>query len=76
MQEVIHQWSDGYGASLTFTYIPSLPMRTIGREPYAFVTFTQEGPDVFADVTDLRAIAAAALAMADAIEADTTQEGS
>jgi hypothetical protein len=76
MHEVIHQWSDGYGASLTFTYIPSVPMRELGREPYAFVTFAQQDVDVFADATDLRAIAATALAMAEAIEADATQEGS
>jgi hypothetical protein len=72
MHEVIHQWSDGYGASLTFTYIP-------GSDPgplAAYVTFTSDAMDVFADATDLRAIAAAALAMADAIEADTTREGS
>jgi hypothetical protein len=72
MYEVIHQWSDGYGASLTFTYFP-------GSDPgplAAFVTLTSDAMDVFADATDLRAIAAAALAMADAIEADTTQEGS
>ena len=72
MHEVIHQWSDGYGASLTFTYIPSLPM----QEPYAFVTFAEDSRDVFADASDLRGIAAAALAMADLIEADATQEGS
>ena len=73
MHEVIHQWSDGYGASLTFTYIPSLPM----RERYAFVTFDgDERTDVFAEAADLRGIAAAALAMADAIEADATKEGS
>jgi hypothetical protein len=73
MHEVIHQWSDGYGASLTFTYIPSLPM----QQRYAFVTFDgDDRADVFADASDLRGIAAAALAMADLIEADATQEGS
>jgi hypothetical protein len=70
MHEVIHQWSDGYGASLTFTYLPALPM----QERYAYVTFTEDARDVFADASDLRGIAAAALAMAQAIEADA--EGS
>jgi hypothetical protein len=70
MHEVIHQWSDGYGASLTFTYIPTLPM----QEPYAFVTFNgDERADVFADASDLRGIAAAALAMAEAIEARSAE---
>ena len=73
MHEVLHRWSDGYGASLTFTYIPALGM----PESAAFVTFDADGSaDVFADAADLRGIAAAALAMADAIEADATQEGS
>ena len=72
MHEVIHQWSDGYGVSLTFTYIPSLPT----RERFAYVTLTEDARDIFADAADLRGIAAAALAMADAIEADATQEGS
>jgi hypothetical protein len=76
MHEIIHQWSDGYGASLTFTYIPSVPMRELGQEPYAFVTFAQQDVDVFADATDLRGIAAAALAMAEAIEADATKKAS
>jgi len=65
MHEVIHQWSDGYGASLTFTYIPSLPM----QERYAYVTLSEDLRDVLADAADLRGIAAAALAMAAAIEA-------
>jgi hypothetical protein len=70
MYELMHQWSDGYGASLTFTYIPSLPM----QEPYAFVTFNGgEQADVFADASDLRGIAAAALAMAEAIEARSAE---
>ena len=69
MHEVMHRWSDGYGASLTFTYIPALPM----ENPYAFVTFDgDERADVFADAADLRGIAAAALAMAEAIEAPST----
>ena len=72
MYEVIHQWSDGYGASLTFNYIPALGM----PEGCAFVTLTEDTRDVFADVTDLRGIAAAATAMADLIEADATKEGS
>jgi hypothetical protein len=76
MHEVIHQWSDGYGASLTFTYVPSLPISELVGTPYAFVTFAQEDADVFADAADLRAIAATALAMAEAIEADATREGS
>jgi hypothetical protein len=70
MHEVIHQWSDGYGASLTFTYIPAMP----AKEPYAFVTFNgDERADVFADASDLRGIAAAALAMAQAIEARSAE---
>lgn len=70
MHEVIHQWSDGYGAALTFTYIPSLPM----QDRYAFVTFNgDERADVFADAADLRGIAAAATAMAEAIEATSTE---
>jgi hypothetical protein len=72
MYEVIHQWSDGYGASLTFTYIPSLGM----ADAAAFVTLTADASDVFADATDLRGIAAAALAMAAAIEASETIERS
>lgn len=69
MHEIIHQWSDGYGAALTFTYIPSLPM----RERYAFVTFNgDERADVFAEASDLRGIAAAALAMAEALEATSS----
>jgi hypothetical protein len=72
MYEVVHQWSDGYGASLAFTYIPSLPM----REPYAYVTLTEDARDVFADASDLRAIAAAALAAAEVIEANANTEGS
>lgn len=70
MHEVIHQWSDGYGAALTFTYVPSLPM----RERYAFVTFDGDSrADVFAEASDLRAIAEAATAMAEAIEATSTE---
>jgi hypothetical protein len=47
------------------------------QQRYAFVTFDgDDRADVFADAADLRGIAAAALAMADAIEADATQEGS
>ena len=70
MREVIHQWSDGYGASLTFTYVPALPM----ENPYAFVTFDgDERADVFADAADLRGIADAALAMAEAIEARSAE---
>jgi len=70
MHEVIHQWADGYGVSLTFTYLPALP----GSHAYAYVTLTEEARDVLADPEDLRAIASAALAMAAAIEADA--EGS
>jgi hypothetical protein len=72
MHEVIHQWSDGYGASLTFTYIP-------GSDPgplAAYVTLTSDAMDVYADAADLRAIAATALAMAEAIEADATKKRS
>ena len=69
MHEVLHRWSDGYGASLTFTYIPALGM----AESAAFVTFEgDERADVFADAQDLRAIAAAATAMADALDAEGT----
>ena len=70
MHELIHRWSDGYGASLTFTYVPALPM----ENRYAFVTFDgDERADVFADANDLRGIAAAALAMAEAIEAPNAE---
>lgn len=66
MHEVLHRWSDGYGASLTFTYLPG----TDGT-PFAYVTFEgDERTDVLADAADLRGIAAAALAMAEAIEAE------
>lgn len=66
MHEVMHRWSDGYGASLTFTYLPAME----APKAYACVTFEDDPvTDVFADARDLRAIAAAALAMADAIEA-------
>ena len=68
MHEVIHQWSDGYGASLTFTYLPGMPV-SAEHEPYAYVTFTEDARDVFVDASDLRGIAAAALAMAEVIEA-------
>ena len=72
MHEVMHRWSDGYGASLTFTYLPSLPGSSCDR--YAYVTFTDDGAtDVFADAADLRGIAAAALAMAEAIEAPSAE---
>ena len=70
MYELIHQWSDGYGASLTFTYIPSFAT----NPPHAFVTLDgDEREDVFADAADLRGIAAAALAMAEAIEAPSAE---
>ena len=72
MREVIHQWSDGYGASLTLTYLPSLPGSSCDR--YAYVTFTDDGAtDVYADATDLRAIADAAIAMAEAMEAPSAE---
>jgi len=67
MHELIHRWSDGYGASLTFTYIPALG----DPEPFAYVTHEREGSDVsdvFATASDLRELAAAALAMADALD--------
>ena len=70
MHEVIHQWIDGYGASLTFTYLPALD-----APAFAYVTFEgNERSDVFADAADLRGIAAAALAMAEAIEASITTD--
>lgn len=67
MHEVLHRWSDGYGASLTFTYLPNPSAST----PYVYVTFDgDERADVFADATDLRAIAAAALAAAEALSTE------
>jgi hypothetical protein len=70
MHEVIHQWSDGYGAALTFTYVTALPM----RDAAAYVTFNgDDRADVFADANDLRSIAAAALAMAATLEARSTE---
>ena len=70
MYEVIHQWSDGYGAALTFTYVPALPM----RDAAAYVTFNgDDRADVFAGAADLRSIAAAALAMAAVIEARSAE---
>lgn len=67
MQELLHRWSDGYGASLTFTYVPGLA----DADPFAFVTFEDDNrADVVADAQDLRGIAAAALAMAEALEAE------
>ena len=68
MQELLHRWSDGYGASLTFTYVPGLA----DADPFAFVTFEDDGRDTMADAADLRGIAAAALAMAEALEAEGT----
>ena len=68
MHEVMHRWSDGYGASLTFTYIPAMD-----TPAFAYVTYeSDERTDVLADAADLRGIAATALAMAEAIEARST----
>lgn len=69
MHELMHRWSDGYGASLTFTLIEG-----VTNPLAAFVTFDAEGTsDIFAEAHDLRAIAAAALAMAEAIEARSAE---
>jgi hypothetical protein len=70
MHEVIHRWSDGYGMELTFTMIPS-GAGQVGTD-FCYVTWTHR--DMDGDVTvcahDLRSLAAAAIAMAEAIESN------
>jgi hypothetical protein len=70
MHEVIHRWSDGYGMEMTFTMIPNEPGQ-VGTD-FCFVTMTDSHMD--GDITvcshDLRSLAAAATAMAEAIESN------
>lgn len=70
MHEVIHRWSDGYGTELTFTMVPNGPGQ-VGTD-FCFVTWTDSDSDI--DITvcahDLRSLAAAATAMAEAIESN------
>ena len=65
MHEIIHLWSDGYGSELEFRLMPGL-MET----PHATITLRCDQPDLFADADDLRALAKAALAMADELETE------
>lgn len=63
MHEVIHLWSDGYGAELEFRMMPGLT-----GTPHATVVLRCDQPDLFADADDLRALAKAAIAMADELD--------
>ena len=69
MHEIIHLWSDGYGSELEFRLMPGL-MET----PHAAITLRHEGHDLFADADDFRALAKAALAMADELESSALCE--
>jgi hypothetical protein len=73
MYEVIHQWSDGYGASLTFTIYPPSPssVEGIANTATAHLTYEDDGTaGGYVDAADLRAIAAAALAAAEALSTE------
>ena len=82
MHSVIHQWEDGYGASITFTLMKGFRAATGAAESFAYVVaeadakhcdpqrLTTAPADVMADAEDLRALASAALAMADALDAE------
>lgn len=67
MHEIIHRWSDGYGTELTFTLVAN--SSGVTGTDYAFLNFTEidNGGDTTVDLHDLIALAAAALAMAEAI---------
>lgn len=79
MHETIHRWDDGYGQSITFTLVHGLAEATESG-PFAYVVaeacayggdkLTTAPADVMADADDLRTLAAAALAMADALDAE------
>ena len=82
MHELIHRWDNGYGASITFTLIRGFRAATGASESFAYVVaeadadhvkperLTTAPADVMADADDLRSLAAAALAMADALDAE------
>ena len=76
MHEVVHRWADGYGATIELTAI------TYDDVPYAHLVaeahvargddlhhLTTAPADVMVDADDLRALSAAATAMADHLDA-------
>jgi len=86
MHETIHRWEDGYGGSITFTLMHGLAGATASC-PFAYVVaeattvhgsttehLTTAPADVMADSDDLRSLASAALAMADALDAEAGKE--
>lgn len=86
MHETIHRWDDGYGASITFTLVHGLA-GTPTANPFAYVIaeaeanhgggserFTTAPADVMVGADDLRSLAAAALAMADALDAEAVKQ--
>lgn len=68
MHEIVHKWTDGYGAALELTYIPSLAFDDHSPAAHAQWEVDPKQLDVFVDARDLRELAATALAMARLLE--------
>ena len=70
MHEITHRWSDAYGAEMSFTVIAG-DAGQVGTD-YAYMFFHNHSPDVdiVVEAHDLRALAAAAIAAADLIDAN------
>lgn len=70
MHEILHRWSDGYGVELTFTVFAA-DAGQVGTD-YAYVVWSDlsNGMDIIVEAHDLRALAAAATAAADLIDAN------